>query len=78
MNNEYNNILIYNYFIKLLFLQKVRNVIPNTKFFFSSLVIPKIILPILSPPLSISFSTSIFIHMFFNIFRLLKLYITFL
>ena len=27
------NILFYNYFIKLLFLKKVRNVIPNTKFF---------------------------------------------
>ena len=67
------NILFYNYFIKLLFLKKVRNVISNTKFFVSSLVIPKIILPILSPPLSISFSTFIFTHMFLNIARLLKM-----
>ena len=69
----YITILLNYYFYK-----KVRNVIPNTKFFFSSLIIPKIILPILSPPLSISFSTFIFTHMFLNIARLLKMCITFL
>ena len=56
---------MYDYFIKLLFLKKARNVIPNIKFLVSSLVIPKVILSILSPLLSISFSTSIFTHMLF-------------
>ena len=61
--------IIIIYYITILlnyyFQEKVRNVIPNIKFFFSSMVIPKVILPKLSPLLSISYSTSNFTHMLF-------------
>ena len=65
------NILFYNYFIKLLFLKKVRNMIPNTKFFpfFLGIFITYFIYTIFSSFyffLYFYFYSYIFYHFFFG------------